>query len=275
MNKANAFATGAKLLSAVPAFLAGLSMLSSQATGQDMSNGADNFYKSDKVDRREGHLQEPVPDEHRGESVRPQGLESGREASRHRRRASDGCGEGAECQPLRHQDGRAGIRRPVPGFALLGRERGASLATSCRPTSTRRASVPPWTSWALNRSSTRDESGPSGFAAAGASSSVPPKSTRDLKAIATVSMYDMGAANRHSLKKSHDARTAEEGHRRGRGPARRRVRGRRDQVHERVRARAFRKLPPHRAGVLRLLSHASRRVHAERQLARTDHASDA
>ena len=49
MNKANAFATGAKLLSAVPAFLAGLSMLSSQATGQDMSNGADNFYKSDKV----------------------------------------------------------------------------------------------------------------------------------------------------------------------------------------------------------------------------------
>ena len=27
----------------------GLLMLSSQATGQDMSNGADNFYTSDKV----------------------------------------------------------------------------------------------------------------------------------------------------------------------------------------------------------------------------------
>ena len=36
MNKANAFAIGAKLLSAVPALLAGLSMTPSQATYQDM-----------------------------------------------------------------------------------------------------------------------------------------------------------------------------------------------------------------------------------------------
>ena len=43
MYKVNAFTTGAKLLAAVPAFLAGLSMFSSQAMGQDMSNGADNF----------------------------------------------------------------------------------------------------------------------------------------------------------------------------------------------------------------------------------------
>ena len=45
----SALATGAKLLSFVPAFLAGLTMFSTQAVGQDMSNGADNFYKSDKV----------------------------------------------------------------------------------------------------------------------------------------------------------------------------------------------------------------------------------
>ncbi len=49
MNKANDFAIGAKLLSAVPALLAGLSMIPTQATGQDMPNGADNFYTSDKV----------------------------------------------------------------------------------------------------------------------------------------------------------------------------------------------------------------------------------
>src|SRR4051812_29048986 len=49
MYKLNAFTSGARLLAAVPAFLAGLSMFASQLMGQDLSNGADNFYKSDKV----------------------------------------------------------------------------------------------------------------------------------------------------------------------------------------------------------------------------------
>src|SRR4051795_11707302 len=40
------FATGAML---IPALVAGLSTSSTQARAQDMSNGADNFYKSDKV----------------------------------------------------------------------------------------------------------------------------------------------------------------------------------------------------------------------------------
>src|SRR3954454_9326832 len=44
-----ALATGALFISAVPAFVAGLSMNSTPAKAQDMSNGADNFYKSDKV----------------------------------------------------------------------------------------------------------------------------------------------------------------------------------------------------------------------------------
>ena len=178
MNKANAFATGAKLLSAVPAFLAGLSMFSSQATGQDMSQRSGQLLQERQGDRREGHLQEPVPDDRRGEPVPPQGLEPGREASRHRRRAPDGRGEGAERQPLRHEDGRAGVRRPVPGLVLLGRERGRAAQRRLARTSTRRPSAPRWTSWAPGRSSTGSGSGPSGSAAAGASSSARPRSTR-------------------------------------------------------------------------------------------------
>ena len=60
-----------------------------------------------------------------------------------------------------------------------------------------------------------------------------------------------------------DPRAAEEGHRRGGGAAVRGVRGRRDQVHQRDRARADRGHAPHPARVLRLLPHAPRRVHPE------------
>lgn len=49
MYKANVLAAGGKLLSAVPAFLVGLAMISSQLMGQDMNNEADNFFKSNKV----------------------------------------------------------------------------------------------------------------------------------------------------------------------------------------------------------------------------------
>ena len=49
-----------------------------------------------------------------------------------------------------------------------------------------------------------------------------------MKAIATVSMYDMGAANRNGLRHSHDARAAKEGHRRGGRATLRGVHGRRD-----------------------------------------------
>ena len=73
-----------------------------------------------------------------------------------------------------------------------------SLATRSRRTSTPRASAPPSISSVRRRSSTGTASGRSASAAAAASSSAPPRSTRD-KAIATVSMYDMGAANRNGL----------------------------------------------------------------------------
>jgi fermentation-respiration switch protein FrsA (DUF1100 family) len=49
MYKATALAAGAKLLSAVPAFLVRLTVFSSQLMAQDMNNKYDNFYKSDKV----------------------------------------------------------------------------------------------------------------------------------------------------------------------------------------------------------------------------------
>ena len=54
-----------------------------------------------------------------------------------------------------------------------------------------------------------------------------------MKAIATVSMYDMGAANRNGLRQVADPRAAKEDHRGGGAAAGRGVRGRRDQVHER------------------------------------------
>src|SRR3954452_6435888 len=43
------FAKNAMLFSAVPAFVVGLIVTSTPARAQGMTNGADNFYKSDKV----------------------------------------------------------------------------------------------------------------------------------------------------------------------------------------------------------------------------------
>ena len=96
-----------------------------------------------------------------------------------------------------------------------------------------------------------------------------------MKAIATVSMYDMGAANRHALKKSLTleqrkqfiAEAAEQRYAEFAGGEIKYTGG---TVHELTAT-----LAPHRARVLRLLPHAARRVHAEGQLAAADHASDA
>ena len=94
------------------------------ARAQDMSNGADNFYKSDKVTVQKVTFKNQYQMNVAGNLFIPKDLEPGREAPRHRRRAPDGRGEGAERQPLRHEDGRAGLRHPVARPALLGRERG-------------------------------------------------------------------------------------------------------------------------------------------------------
>ena len=61
-----------------------------------------------------------------GQPVHAQGPRPQREAPGDRRRPPDGRGEGAEREPLRHEDGRAGLRRHVHRPALLGRERGSA-----------------------------------------------------------------------------------------------------------------------------------------------------
>ena len=65
-----------------------------------------------------------------------------------------------------------------------------------------------------------------------------------MKAIATVSMYDMGAANRNALKQSQTRRAAQEDHRR-RPPRSADVEfaGGADAVHQRHGARADRRAP--------------------------------
>ena len=90
----------------------------------DTSNGADNFYTSDRVDRSEGFLQEPVRDERRGEPVRSQGLESQCEESGDGRRASHGRGQRAERESVCHEDGRAGIRHHVLDLSFWGESDG-------------------------------------------------------------------------------------------------------------------------------------------------------
>ena len=88
-----------------------------------------------------------------------------------------------------------------------------------------------------------------------------------MKAIATVSMYDMGAANRNALKQSQTleqrkkiiAEAAEQRYAEFTGGE--------TEVHRRDRARADRGHAPDPARVLRLLPHPARRIHAEGQLA--------
>ena len=88
-----------------------------------------------------------------------------------------------------------------------------------------------------------------------------------MKAIATVSMYDMGAANRNALNHSQTleqrkqiiAAAAEQRYVEFAGGA--------IAVHRRHGARADCRHRPHPARVLRLLPHAARRVHARGRVA--------
>ena len=71
-----------------------------------------------------------------------------------------------------------------------------------------------------------------------------------MKAIATVSMYDMGAANRNALNHSQTRRAAQGDHRGSCTAALGRSRRRRDEIHQRHGARARREHASHPARVL-------------------------
>ena len=152
--------------------------LSMPAMAQDMSNGADNFYTSDKVTVQKVTFKNQYQMNVAGNLFIPRDARPECEESRHHRRPSDGCGEGAKRQSVCHEDGRAGLRHLVPGLVVLGRERRPAAQRSFRRTSMPRTSARRWISWARSPLSTGNGSAPSAFAAAAASSSAPPRSTR-------------------------------------------------------------------------------------------------
>ena len=184
-----------------------------------MNNGADNFYKSDKVTVEKVTFKNQYRMSIAGNLFLPKG--SNRDAKH------PAIVVGHPMGAVKEQSANLyATKMAERGFVTLsldlpfwgeseGQPRNAVVAGPLRGELQCRGGLPGHP--AVRRQGSA--SGPSGFAAAGASSSVPPKSTRALKAIATVSMYDMGAANRHALRKSADPRTAKEGHRRGRGAA--------------------------------------------------------
>ena len=181
-----------------------------------MSNGADNFYKSDKVTVQKVTFKNQYQMNVAGNLFVPKDLNRDAKHRRDRRRAPDGRGEGAEREPLRHEDGRAGASSPCPWTCPSGARARASRATPSRRTSTPRTSAPRWTSWAPGRSSTGSGSARIGICGSGSFVISAAKIDPRMKAIATVSMYDMGAANRNALKQSADPRAAQEDPRGGR-----------------------------------------------------------
>ena len=92
----------------------------------DMSNGAANFYTSDRVQRAARVVQEPVRHERRRKPVRAQRHRPQYDQPRDRGRPPDGGGQGAKRQPLRDQDGRAWLRHDVAGPVILGCQRRAT-----------------------------------------------------------------------------------------------------------------------------------------------------
>jgi dienelactone hydrolase len=95
-----------------------------------------------------------------------------------------------------------------------------------------------------------------------------------MKAIATVSMYEMGAASRHALRRSQTVEPAQAVHRAGCRATLRGIHGRPARLHQRHGARTHARHAPHPARVLRFLPHAPGRVHTAGFHASTDDASD-
>ena len=211
------------------------------AKAQDMSNGANNFYNSDKVTVQKVTFKNQYQMNVAGNLFTPKTLNRNAQGAGDRRRASDGRGEGAEREPLRHEDGRAGLRRAVHRPVVLGRERRPAAQRWCRRTSTPRPSAPRSTSSARRPSSTANRIGAIGICGSGSFVISAAKIDPRMKAIATVSMYDMGAANRNALNHSQTLEQrkqiiAEAAEQRYVG-----VHGRRNQVHQRHGARADRR----------------------------------
>ena len=75
------------------------------AKAQDMSNGANNFYTSDRVTLQKVTFKNQYQMKVAGNSFHSQEPQPEYERTRDRRRPSDGCGEGAKRESLCHENG--------------------------------------------------------------------------------------------------------------------------------------------------------------------------
>ena len=143
-----------------------------------MSNGADNFYTSDKVSVEKVTFKNQYQMSIVGNLFVPKGM--------NRDAKHPAIVVGHPMGAVKEQSANLyATKMAEQGFVTLSLdlpfwgESEGGRATPSRRTSTRRASVRRWISSAPSRSSIGSESGPSASAAAGASSSVRPRSTRE------------------------------------------------------------------------------------------------
>ena len=223
-----------------------------------MSNGANNFYTSDKVTLQKVTFKNQYQMNVAGNLFTPEDAQPKCQGSGHHRRPSDGRGEGAERQSLCHDDGRARLRHVVHRPAVLGRERGPAAQPRVAGRLCRRRSAPRSITSAPRPFVDRNRIGVLGICGSGSFVISAAKIDPRMKAIATVSMYDMGAANRNALNHSQTveqrkaiiAAAAEQRYVEFAGGETKYTGG---TVHE-----LTAKLAPDRARVLRFLSHAAR-----------------
>ena len=202
MYKANVFAAGAKLLSAVPAFLVGtLDVFITTCMGQDMNNGADNFYKSDKVTVEKVAFKNQYRMSIAGNLFVPKG--SNRDAK------LPAIVVGHPMGAVKEQSANLyATKMAERGFVTLSLDLPFWGESEGEP----RNVVSP-DLYAESFSAAVDFLGSRPFVDKGRIGAIgicgsggfvisAAKIDPRLKAVATVSMYDMGAANRHGLRKS-------------------------------------------------------------------------
>lgn len=201
MNTANVLAAGARLLSAVPAFLIAISLNASTVMGQDMSNGADNFYKSDKVTVEKVTFKNQYRMSIAGNLFIPKG--SNRDAKH------PAIVVGHPMGAVKEQSADLyATKMAERGFVTLSLDLPFWGESEGEP----RNAVSPDV-YAESFSAAADFLGSQPFIDKGRIGAIgicgsggfvisAAKIDPRLRAVATVSMYDMGAANRHGLKKS-------------------------------------------------------------------------
>src|SRR4051794_37658086 len=196
-----AFATCAMLISAVPAIVAGLSMNSTPAKAQDMSHGAVNFYKSDKVSVQKVAFKNQYRMNVAGNLFIPRGSNPGAKHS--------AIVVGHPMGAVKEQGANLyATKMAERGFVALSLDLPFWGESEGQP---RNAVSPNLYSESFSAavdflrtqpSVDRERIGAIGICGSGSFVISAAKIDPRLKAIATVSMYDMGAANRHSLGKS-------------------------------------------------------------------------